>query len=112
MIQQLCDNIRNGINCWNTGTNAWLRYVVYERMEKYEKYKTLCTFLLSAIWHGFYPGYYLCFTTAAITVSAARNVSIFQSISNYIGSNGTLQKKNAGYSCISGTENNSTIFFE
>ncbi len=75
MILQFAGNIRNAISSWNTGTNAWLRFLVYERMEKYQNYKTVATFMLSAVWHGFYPGYYLCFVTAALLVSAARSVS-------------------------------------
>jgi lysophospholipid acyltransferase 1/2 len=47
--------------------------VVYERVGK--KYGTGLTFALSALWHGFYPGYYLTFATGAIVVSAARKVS-------------------------------------
>ena len=50
--------------------------VVYERAPK--KYGTALTFSLSALWHGFYPGYYLTFATGALTVTAARKVcSIF-----------------------------------
>lgn len=54
------------------GTNSWLRSVVYERVPK--KYGTVLTFALSALWHGFYPGYYLTFGTGALIVMAARNV--------------------------------------
>lgn len=46
--------------------------VVYERAPK--KYGTFLTFSLSALWHGFYPGYYLTFATGALTVTAARKV--------------------------------------
>lgn len=52
------------------GTNRWLRQVVFERVPK--KYGTVLTFATSAIWHGFYPGYYITFATGALFVSAAR----------------------------------------
>lgn len=66
-------NFRDCINNWNVGTNRWLRLVVYERTPK--KYGTLATFTLSALWHGFYPGYYITFATGALIVMAARFVS-------------------------------------
>lgn len=70
---QLGTNFRDCLNNWNIGTNFWLRFVVYERTSK--KYATILTFSLSALWHGFYPGYYLTFATGALFVEAARKVS-------------------------------------
>lgn len=67
---EFASNMRDAINNWNCGTNRWLRTLVYERVPK--KYGTLLTFALSAVWHGFYPGYYLTFATGALTVTAAR----------------------------------------
>lgn len=63
-------NFRNCINAWNAGTNRWLRMVVFERVPK--RYGTVLTFSLSALWHGFYPGYYITFATGAFIVMAAR----------------------------------------
>ncbi|KAH8269611.1 hypothetical protein KR018_010510 [Drosophila ironensis] len=63
-------NMRDAIQNWNCGTNRWLRTLVYERVPK--QYGTLLTFALSAVWHGFYPGYYLTFATGAVVVTAAR----------------------------------------
>jgi hypothetical protein len=31
---------------------------------------TLATYVVSAFWHGFYPGYYLTFTTGALVTAA------------------------------------------
>lgn len=36
---------------------------------------TAATFLLSAMWHGAYPGYYLTFVTGILVTLAARAVS-------------------------------------
>lgn len=36
---------------------------------------TAATFLLSAMWHGVYPGYYLTFMTGIVMTMAARAVS-------------------------------------
>lgn len=35
------------------------------------------TFLMSALWHGFYPGYYFSFFTAGFVVTFARSKLIF-----------------------------------
>ncbi|XP_034107167.1 lysophospholipid acyltransferase 6 isoform X1 [Drosophila nasuta] len=67
---EFASNMRDAISNWNCGTNRWLRTLVYERVPK--KYGTLLTFTLSAVWHGFYPGYYLTFATGALMVTAAR----------------------------------------
>ena len=55
---------------WNMSTMIWLRYVVYER------WRTVAgVFLFSAIWHGFYAGYYLTFLGAALVLDTSRLVS-------------------------------------
>lgn len=72
---QFATNIRDSINSWNMATNRWLRHIVYERVPR--RYGTLLTFGLSAVWHGFYPGYYMTFASGALIVIAARVVSIF-----------------------------------
>lgn len=54
--------------------------IVYDRLPKINSasantFRTIVTFSLSAIWHGFYPGYYVTFATGAVIVVAARIVS-------------------------------------
>jgi len=56
---------------WNKTTQVWLRRTAYERNTKH---KLLLTYILSALWHGFYPGYYLTFLGGAFFTLAARNV--------------------------------------
>ncbi|XP_077979182.1 lysophospholipid acyltransferase 6-like [Glandiceps talaboti] len=48
-------DINDNIASWNITTVRWLKYVCYYRVPYY---KILLTVLLSAVWHGFYPGYY------------------------------------------------------
>ncbi|CAO1359362.1 unnamed protein product [Diamesa serratosioi] len=67
---ELGTSFRDCVNNWNIGTNLWLRMVVYERVPK--NYGTVLTFALSALWHGFYPGYYMTFASGALIVMAAR----------------------------------------
>ncbi|KAG5857453.1 hypothetical protein ANANG_G00019610 [Anguilla anguilla] len=56
---------------WNIQTALWLKRVCYERCP-YNP--TAATFLLSAMWHGVYPGYYLTFFTGILMTLAARAI--------------------------------------
>ncbi|MBV94847.1 Lysophospholipid acyltransferase 2, partial [Eschrichtius robustus] len=56
---------------WNIQTALWLKRVCYERTSLSP---TIQTFILSAIWHGVYPGYYLTFLTGVVMTLAARAV--------------------------------------
>lgn len=62
-------NIRGILGSWNIITSKWLRFYVYERVtpknQKPGTKSTFITFLVSALWHGTRPGYYLTFITAA-----------------------------------------------
>lgn len=68
---ELSTSFKGSIDAWNKGTTRWLRMVVYERTGNY---KTALTFGLSALWHGFYPGYYITAVTAGLFTIAARSV--------------------------------------
>ncbi|KAJ2650456.1 Lysophospholipid acyltransferase [Coemansia sp. RSA 1250] len=71
-------SLRQLIDSWNIGTNTWLRHHVYLRIaqrpegSRASTRATVLTFLVSAWWHGFYPGYYLTFVMAALSANAAR----------------------------------------
>ncbi|XP_061178274.1 lysophospholipid acyltransferase 2-like [Saccostrea echinata] len=67
---EVSNSLKVNIDCWNITTLIWLRRVVYDRVPP--KHRTLATFMVSALWHGFYPGYYICFTGAALCTVAAR----------------------------------------
>lgn len=64
-------SLKDCIESWNMATNLWLRMIVYERTKHYS---TILTYTLSAIWHGFYAGYYLTFLSGALFTFAARTV--------------------------------------
>lgn len=68
---ELANSLKVNIDGWNKRTLVWLRRVVYDRAPVQ---KTLSVFAVSAFWHGFYPGYYLTFGTAALFTIAARLV--------------------------------------
>ncbi|XP_014722843.2 lysophospholipid acyltransferase 1 [Equus asinus] len=56
---------------WNIQTATWLKRVCYERVPWYP---TMLTFILSALWHGVYPGYYFTFLTGTLVTIAARTM--------------------------------------
>lgn len=57
------------IDYWNRTTQSWLRRYAYERTNNY---RTVVTYVMSAVWHGFWPGYYITFLTGALVTTAAR----------------------------------------
>jgi len=59
------------IDVWNIQTAIWLRRVCYDRLPNG---RTLGVFVISAFWHGFYPGYYVCFILAAFETYAGRGI--------------------------------------
>ncbi|CAG2121854.1 unnamed protein product, partial [Medioppia subpectinata] len=65
-------NFRTSLTCWNKTTQVWLRRTAYERNRR--TLKLLLTYILSALWHGFYAGYYMTFLGGAFFTLAARNV--------------------------------------
>ncbi|KAK8768857.1 lysophospholipid acyltransferase 6 [Amblyomma americanum] len=64
-------SLRELLIAWNKSTQTWLRTVSYERVRRH---RTQLTFVLSAMWHGFYPGYYLTFGTGIFFTLGARAV--------------------------------------
>lgn len=71
---------------WNIQTAIWLKRVCYERVPWYP---TVLTFILSALWHGVYPGYYFTFLTGILVTLAARTVR--NNYRYYFLSSGTLK---------------------
>lgn len=63
-------SLKETLDNWNCTTMYWLRRVAYERVPK--NYRTFSTYLLSALWHGFFVGYYMSFLTAALFTLAGR----------------------------------------
>ncbi|XP_051722245.1 lysophospholipid acyltransferase 1 [Ctenopharyngodon idella] len=64
-------SFKSFIDNWNIQTAFWLKSVCYDRAPFY---RMPLTFVLSAIWHGVYPGYYFTFITAIPITLAARTV--------------------------------------
>lgn len=68
-------NFRAMVQNWNMQTNLWLKRTVYDRVPHLAPYqRTMLTYTISTIWHGFYPGYYLTFLNAILIIVATRTV--------------------------------------
>jgi len=65
---EFASSMKVAVDTWNVCTESWLRYYCYERLKdtRFKKYGRLATFLLSAVWHGLYPAYYIFFLSAAV----------------------------------------------
>ncbi|XP_074656765.1 membrane-bound glycerophospholipid O-acyltransferase 2-like [Tubulanus polymorphus] len=68
---EMATSVKLVFDSWNIMTSKWLRYVCYDRAPAQ---KTVLTFGLSAIWHGFYPGYYFTFISGSFFLAASRKV--------------------------------------
>ncbi|TVY49908.1 Lysophospholipid acyltransferase [Lachnellula occidentalis] len=70
-------NTRAYLGSWNINTNNWLRNYMYLRVTPRGKKPgfraSMATFVTSAFWHGFYPGYYLSFVLASFVQTVAKN---------------------------------------
>lgn len=77
---ETAQNPRGYLGGWNINTNNWLRNYIYLRVTPKGKKPgfraSLITFATSALWHGFYPGYYLTFVLASLVQTAAKRKSL------------------------------------
>ncbi|KAG1668525.1 hypothetical protein FOA52_012119 [Chlamydomonas sp. UWO 241] len=71
----MSDSARIVVSHWNIGTSKFLRRYVYERLTAAGRKpgfpQLLATQLVSAIWHGLYPGYLLFFAGSAFWLNFA-----------------------------------------
>jgi lysophospholipid acyltransferase len=81
--------LRDCIASWNRSTHLWLKKYVYFRVASREEIKrsTLSvikaegiTFLTSAFWHGFYPGYYIMFVGVMLESLVSKNIERLQPV--------------------------------
>ncbi|RYP67379.1 hypothetical protein DL771_007270 [Monosporascus sp. 5C6A] len=75
---EAAQNSRAYLENWNMNTNKWLRYYIYLRVTPRNKRPgfraSLATFVTSAFWHGFYPGYYLAFVLGSFVQTVAKQL--------------------------------------
>jgi lysophospholipid acyltransferase len=74
---ELAQNSHAYLGNWNINTNMWLRNYIYLRVTPKGKKPgfraSMATFVTSAFWHGFYPGYYLAFVLASFIQNSAKS---------------------------------------
>jgi len=74
---ELAQNSHAYLANWNCNTNQWLRNYVYLRVtpkgQKPGFRASMSTFVTSAFWHGFEPGYYMSFVLASFIQNVAKN---------------------------------------
>ncbi|KAI8887147.1 MBOAT-domain-containing protein [Backusella circina FSU 941] len=75
---ELSQSIKEILDNWNISANRWLRYYVYARVTPPNQTggakSTLITYGVSALWHGFYPGYYMFFLSITPFQLLARQI--------------------------------------
>ena len=69
---------------WNINTNQWLKNYIYLRVTPKGKKPgfraSMATFATSALWHGFYPGYYLTFILASFLQNLAKGIVLLEMV--------------------------------
>jgi D-alanyl-lipoteichoic acid acyltransferase DltB (MBOAT superfamily) len=65
-------NIQSLSRAWNKRTQNWLEQYVYQRTNR----SLLCTYAVSALWHGLYPGFFIFFFAAALMSSIERLIRV------------------------------------
>jgi len=69
---ELAPNLRSVTDNWNIQTHNWVKYVCYDRCPTC--LNLTLSYVLIALWHGFYPGYWISFVQAAILTKTSRLV--------------------------------------
>ncbi len=61
---------------WNKNTASWLKRSIYTRFLNNQPGRlsaaTYLTYFVSALWHGFRPGYYFCFLSGSLMTLTGR----------------------------------------
>lgn len=65
-------SVKEIVEAWNKTSAIWLRRCVYDRLPA--SINLAATYAVSALWHGFYPGYYITFGSTALFILASRKV--------------------------------------
>lgn len=78
---ELSYDIRHKVECWNSSVQYWLKKYVYLRIYSEQEIKQstkkanisqYVTNIISAFWHGFYPGYYTAFLQWTLCMTCAK----------------------------------------
>eukprot|EP00057_Strongylocentrotus_purpuratus_P033689 XP_792401.2 PREDICTED: lysophospholipid acyltransferase 2 [Strongylocentrotus purpuratus] len=64
-------NAKTLLDSWNRSTLVWLRHTCYDRVTFQP---ALMTFLLSSLWHGFFPGLFVTFISAHLVLISSKKI--------------------------------------
>lgn len=87
---ELDHTLKKKLELWNASTQVWLKNYVYFRLYTEEQIRNspakanisqYATFIISALWHGFYPSYYIGFVSTALLNQLAKY--LFKSFTCY-----------------------------
>jgi len=68
---EAAQNVKGINDSWNMQTNKWLRDCIYKRVSFVP---LLSTMLMSAVWHGFFAGYYVFFVLYGTVIYVERKL--------------------------------------
>jgi len=76
---ELAGSVRDLTIYWNYATGEWLKNYVYNRQAesvqaRVPTWAMYFTNIVSAFWHGFYPGYYVAFAKASFEIDTYRQL--------------------------------------
>jgi MBOAT, membrane-bound O-acyltransferase family len=69
---ETASSITDATKAWNIQTQSWLQRYCHTRVNP--AFNLYATYSLSAFWHGFYPGYYVSFLSAAILTMCEKEI--------------------------------------
>lgn len=69
---ELASNVQTVTRHWNKCTQKWLERYVYSRTGR----SLLATYVVSALWHGLYPSFYLMFLSFPLVTSVERLIRL------------------------------------
>ncbi|CAH8467407.1 unnamed protein product [Dicrocoelium dendriticum] len=68
--------VREGMRSWNQTVQYWLAFNFFKRCYGSRAMRYIWTMLVSAYWHGLYPGYYLSFLTIPLAMVAESELAV------------------------------------
>jgi len=65
---ELATNLQSISRNWNKGTQGWLERYTYNRTNR----SLVATYVISALWHGLYPGFFMMFLSMPLMTNCER----------------------------------------
>jgi lysophospholipid acyltransferase 7 len=82
-VCELSPTLRGTIHAWNKTIQYWMAAYIYKRLPFHSNpLKVTLTMLVSAYWHGLYPGYYLTFLSASFYLYVEQTLQVGTTSSN------------------------------